>query len=108
MVDWRAVGGNGLWILGLSILLAVYSYANWRAIVSRRTRREVFTDSWLRLLCNSALGATMIGWASSQSDRWWERVICLALAALCGWRVATLVQSRGRAARVATGGRIDP
>jgi hypothetical protein len=95
MMDWRGVAGNGLWILGLSILLGAFSYYNWLAAVSRRSRRDVFTDSPFRVFSSLAVMLILIGWALGQADHLWERAFYFVVAAFCGWDIVRLVQSRG-------------
>jgi hypothetical protein len=41
MIDWVDLGFNALWILGLAILLAAFSYQRWLAYEYGRGRREV-------------------------------------------------------------------
>jgi hypothetical protein len=99
MVDWRMVTGNGLWILGLSMLLALYSFASWLASVSHRSRREVSADPWIRVSSAIALGAVLAGWIWTQADRWPERVIGVALIGMCAWKVAAHIRTHRRADR---------
>ena len=34
MIDWANLAANGLWILGLAVILATISYASWQASTS--------------------------------------------------------------------------
>ena len=43
LIDWPALARNALWILGLSIVLAAWSYVSWLA--ARRKVRDLAGDS---------------------------------------------------------------
>lgn len=71
MIDWLAVLINSLWILGLSILLASFSYQYWLAgQVKRPLRAQLNTPSFLQSFWLS-LGLISAGLAGS-SQTWWE------------------------------------
>jgi hypothetical protein len=100
MIDVRAVAGNGLWVLGLSLVLAALSWARWvaheegartRAVLARTGPRRA-ADLGLLLFC-AGLAAT--------SRRTWERVLWAVLA------VAWVVQAAVAGRNGATQGRKD-
>lgn len=93
-MDWRGVAGNGLWILGLSVLLAACSYSNWRAAALHRSRREVFPAPSFRALSSLGLVLILVGWGIAQADRWWEMAFCIAMALRFAWVLGRLVQLR--------------
>lgn len=89
MIDWWSIGTNSLWILGLSILLAVFSYLDWLARETRRPRRSLFNERSLRLPWTAGMFLACVGWGLSQAERWWEQGLWLMLAA---WFVGETVR----------------
>lgn len=93
LIDWPGVARNALWILGLSIVLAAWSYASWWASMRRIKMRHalglpLFQTPFavgLILFCAS------LAWSSA---RWWERGLWIVLGvafvwqAVTGWRAA--------------------
>jgi hypothetical protein len=90
MIDWMGVAANSLWLLGLAILLAILSYADWQAHQAGRRLREVLSRPALQFALWSGLTLFCIG-AATSGGRWWERILWGALAvmaALKAWRAA--------------------
>jgi hypothetical protein len=93
LIDWPSLVRNALWILGLSIVLAAWSYASWLA--ARLRVRAWRAIEWPILVVPVSGGlmlfAASMAWGAA---RIWERVlwIALALAFLAqmtqGWREA--------------------
>jgi hypothetical protein len=93
LIDWPGVARNALWILGLSIVLAAWSYTSWWASMRRIKMRhalglprfQVPFSIGLFLFCAS------LAWSSI---RWWERGLWIVLGvaflwqAVMGWRAA--------------------
>jgi len=79
LIDWRMVGFSSLWIMGLAVILAVLSFADYHAKAKgNRFRDELRTpiyQAWinvgLTLFCLGLLGS---------SDAWWESVLWGLLA----------------------------
>jgi hypothetical protein len=87
VIDWWMVGTNSLWVLGLSILLAAFSYHSWLATEIARPRRDAFdTRSW-RLAFAGGMMLTCAGWGLSQGRAWWDRTLWTLLAAWFSWRL---------------------
>ena len=85
MIDWYLVFTSSLWIFGLSIVLAAFSYHHWLAgETHRRLREQLKQASWLAPLC---AGMTLVGlgFGLSERARWWERIIWFVLAAWFAW-----------------------
>jgi len=82
MLDLRQLAGGALWILGLAICLAAYSYTRWWAHQKgMRVRRAIGLALFLvPLLAGAALFC--MGMALT-AQRGWERVLWLVLAILC-------------------------
>lgn len=94
LIDWVGVARNGLWILGLSIALAAFSYTVWLAPQRRTSLRRAL--NWGGFSVPFALGlllfAAGLAWGATAA---WERVAWIVLAvafawqAVAGWRVHT-------------------
>jgi hypothetical protein len=79
MNGWYLVAANGLWIAGLSVIVAAFSYHNWIARETGRRRRDLFNEpSWYRPR-QLGMCLTCVGWGLSQPTRRWEVVLWLAL-----------------------------
>jgi hypothetical protein len=87
MIDWWMVASNGLWIFGLALLLAAFSYHDWLAAERGWPRREVFSARSFRAPWTTGLFLTFGGWALARSGPWWERVPWGVVAVWCGWRM---------------------
>ena len=86
MIDWYLVLTSALWILGLAIVLAAFSYHDWLARETGRRRRELFRErSWV-IPFSAGMLLTCLGFGLSEGMRWWERVLWLALAASFAWQ----------------------
>lgn len=79
LIDWPAVFRNALWILGLSIVLAAWSYVSWLA--ARRRVRAWRAVDWpvfiVPLSGGLMLFAVSMAWGAT---RVWERLLWIALA----------------------------
>ena len=84
VIDVWSVLANGLWILGLAILLATASWAHWTAgLRGIRLRRVLKRPSTRRPL---SLGILFFCAGMAGTGRtWWERAAWVMLAA--GWVV---------------------
>jgi hypothetical protein len=96
MIDWWMVAANGLWILGLALLLAALSYHHWLAGETGWRRRDLFSACSFQVPWTSGLFLAFTGWALAQAPQWWEKTLWLVLAAWCGWR---MLSSLARALR---------
>ncbi len=88
-MDWSYLARNALWVLGLSLILATWSYARAWAPEHGLTTRAALS----RWPCGAALAAGMIlfcaglAWGAAQ---WWERVLWCALALAFVWQIYRL------------------
>ncbi len=80
MIDWWLVFTSALWILGLAIVLAAFSYYDWLARETGRRRREVFWQSAWPAWLDAGLILVCAGLGLG-AHPWWERLLWLALAA---------------------------
>jgi hypothetical protein len=71
MIDWAAVGRGALWITGLAIALAAFSYTEcWRSVQGGRLRDALGTPHFLGpFSLGMALFSTGVALSSHQ---WWE------------------------------------
>lgn len=95
MIDRWMVAANSLWILGLSILLAAFSWHDWLAKETGRRRRDLFKERSWRLPFNGGMFLTCPGWGLAQADRWWAKTLWVGLAGSFGWGwIKTLREDR--------------
>lgn len=87
-IDWLFVARNALWILGLSVVLAAWSYTSWWASVRRvRARRAVgFPIFQVPFSAGMILFATGLAWGATM---WWERGAWIILGVAFVWQFAT-------------------
>ncbi len=80
MIDWVGVALNAVWIAGLAIVLAAFSYHDWLARETDRRLRDVLAlPSW-KLTFFGGMLLACVGFAYGLSDRWWQKVIWMILA----------------------------
>ena len=80
-IDWAYVGAHFLWIFGLSLILAAFSYHTWRCQerglpVSVQLRETSWRTSLLIGLSFMVVSITVM----PQSERWFVRLAALLLA----------------------------
>jgi hypothetical protein len=86
MIDWRLVGASALWIVGLAIVLAAFSYVDFLATRTSRLRRELFRLRVWRLPFSLGMVLVTLGMGLMPGLRWWERSIWLALLPWFAWQ----------------------
>jgi len=90
MIDVWGVFSNSLWILGLAVLLAVWSYASYEAGRRKQRIRHVTHEFGYALALNAGMVLFLAGMATTE-DRWWARVlwivIGLGVIAESVWRI---------------------
>ena len=96
MIDWWMVAANGLWILGLSVLLAAFSYHDWLAGRTGRRRRDLFKECSFRFPWTTGMLLVCAGWGLGQAARWWEKSLWFVLAGWFGWEMCRLVAAAYR------------
>ena len=98
MIDWVNVGINALWILGLSVILAAFSYHHWLAGETSRRLRDVLAEPSWKVPFSAGMVLTCVGFGYGLGERWWEKTIWTALALSYGYQVVQLVrQNRHKA-----------
>jgi hypothetical protein len=89
MIDWYFVFTHSLWILGLTIALAAFSYHDWlRKDLGTRLRQQLREPSF-RFPLNIGLMLVAVAFVLLESSRWWERVLWLLIACSFGWGART-------------------
>ncbi len=90
-IHWAFIARHAVWILGLAIVLAVWSYADWQAH-SRQIRRRVLlvTPLVLSPLCAGwalfCIGMALVSGSTWQSVAWSVVGLLLAGQAVWYWR----------------------
>ena len=92
MIDVWSVAANGLWVVGLSILLAALSWTAWASTAGEIKFRVVIIRPRLRLAIDVGLLLFCAGLAAT-ARTWWERLLWAALAA--AWGVQIWLSRRG-------------
>ena len=95
MIDWVNVAFNALWIAGLALILAAFSYHQWLAGETARRLRDVLSQPSWKLPFSAGMLLTCIGFSYGLAERWWEKTMWTALAAAYGWQLVTVFR-RGR------------
>lgn len=91
MIDVWSIARNSLWILGLALLLATFSYADWKAQQQGCKRSHVTDEPAFCFSINIGLALFGLGLLAT-SDSWWEMaawavVLLLTLVQMIGcWR----------------------
>ncbi len=81
MIDWLNLGANALWIIGLALGLAVFSYASWQASVNKEKLREAINQPGVQVGLHAAGILFCLGLAAS-SGALWEKAAWLVLGLL--------------------------
>ena len=93
LIDWVSLARNALWILGLSIALAAWSYAWWSAGEQGIRRRVALASPSFQ--APFSLGMVLFsGGMAWGSARWWENALWLVLGLLFLWQAIVAWQSR--------------
>ncbi len=94
LIDWRQLGFNALWILALGLLVAVLSWACYRAADARSSVLATLKQPRYQLALNGSLVlfcAGLLGVART----WWEGALWLVLGAVGTYRAWQGWKSRG-------------
>lgn len=96
LIDWVGVAKNALWILGLAVILAALSYADWWAGVNHQRFRAALRLPLFQIPFNLGMMLFAAGLAST-SRSWWEIGAWSALVLLFGWQTIGSWQARRQA-----------
>ncbi|WP_374689326.1 hypothetical protein [Promineifilum sp.] len=95
MINWLSVIANGLWVAGLSVILAALSYTYWLAGQAGRSWGAELSQPGSLRVCLAGLFLVGLGLAGTSRSAW---QVALAVALLLGCVVA-LVSLRGASPR---------
>ncbi len=79
MIDWLNLFANSLWILGLALALATFSFASWQASLNHEKLRVQFDRANIMNAFNLA-GIFFCAGLAATSRRWWEIAIWIVLS----------------------------
>ncbi len=82
MISWWGLFRNALWIVGLAVGLAAWSYARWWAQQNRVRLRQVINMPLFVVPFSAGLALFSLGLALS-GRRWWEIAAWAVLTVLC-------------------------
>ena len=97
MIDWYGLAANGLWIAGLSVIVAAFSYHDWVARETKQRRRDLCRQRSWQLPWTTGMCLTCAGWGLSQASWWWETLLWLALGGWFAWDLVRLLAAHQRA-----------
>ena len=114
MIDWFGVFHNALWIVGLAVVLAALSYADWRRRLAtpRRSFRQALAEPGFQATASLGFALFCAGLALG-STQWWQIAAWVALGlvfawlGLTGWRQARRVNTLAEPAAAASTERIE-
>ena len=79
MIDWVVVGFGALWILGLGLVVATLSFANYLASQQKRRFGQALEMPACRIMIDLGLVFFCLGWTGSVSGTW-GRIVWAVLA----------------------------
>lgn len=92
MIDWYFVFTSSLWILGLSIILAAFSWLDWRSNETRVSRRVLFKRPMWRVPANGGMVLVCLGLGLGRDVPWWERAVWGVLFVSFAWSFVAAVR----------------
>ncbi len=85
LIDWVGVAKNALWIMGLAVMLAAFSYTDWWAATHQERLRSALGAPRFQTPFNLGLTIFAAGLAST-SSAWWEIGAWSVLSVLFAWQ----------------------
>jgi len=104
MIDWWFVAVNALWILGLSIVLAAFSYHDWLRRETGRRWKEVRAQPSWQFPFSGGMLLFCLGMGLGHETAWWERTLWGLLAASFAWQTVAAATDLRRRSRTPAGG----
>ena len=97
LIDGPFVARNALWILGLSVAFAAWSYTSWWASARHVRLRKALNSPRFQLpfTAGMTLFSASLAWGAT---RWWERGLWILLGLAFLWQAVVsvrLARSRG-------------
>ncbi len=89
LIDWPGVIRNALWIVGLSVALAAFSYISWwGAAQGLRLRQSLELPLFqIPFSAGMSLFCASLAWGAT---RWWERGLWIVLGLSFVWQIIVL------------------
>ncbi|MBI4770269.1 MAG: hypothetical protein HY784_07640 [Chloroflexi bacterium] len=81
LIDWALVAYRALWIVGLSLILAALSFADYRAAEMKLRFWQVLKEPAYQAAIQMGLLLTCLGLLGGARS-WWEQIIWVGLAVL--------------------------
>ena len=81
MINWFGVFANSLWIFGLALALATFSFVSWQASVYHEKTRQRLKQPGV-LLSFSAAAVLFCAGLAATSEKTWEIVLWSALGVM--------------------------
>jgi peptidoglycan/LPS O-acetylase OafA/YrhL len=82
ILDWAYMGAHFLWIFGLSLIVAVFSYHRWRALEMQRPTSAIFGERSWNVADNIGLALMPLAiTVMPRSERWFVRLFALIISA---------------------------
>lgn len=87
MIDWYGVFRNALWVVGLAVALAAFSYTEWwrHLQTPRQSLRQALSGPGFQVTFSLGMVLFCTGLALS-SKRWWEIAAWAVLGVLFAWQ----------------------
>ena len=95
-IDWWNVFTHGLWIVGLAVILSLWSYADWRASAGSLGLRRVLHSLVYDPILYLGLALICLG-AGLGVVAWWQRLLWFLLLAAVSLAGAWLAITRRKA-----------
>jgi hypothetical protein len=86
---------NGLWVVGLAILLATWSYGRWSAQNAHIKTRVKLQELRYALVLDLGLVLFIIGMAATESRQWAQVIWALLGLVVVGHAALRIAKSRG-------------
>lgn len=89
MIDWLHVAFNALWLLGLALILAAFSYAGWLAQARGMRTRQLLGTPTFQLSFTIGMGLVSLG-LFFLGRGWLEHVLWAAFTVVFAWQAWSL------------------
>ena len=81
VIDWAYLGAHFLWIFGLSLILAAFSYHTWLSQEMRRPFSAQFRKRSWQVAISAGLSLMLLSiTVMPRNERWWTRLTALMIA----------------------------
>jgi drug/metabolite transporter (DMT)-like permease len=97
LIDWRLVGFSALWLGGLSVILAAFSFGDYTASQRRLRTRAVLAWPGYQAAFNGGLVLFCLGLMGS-AFVWWQQALWAVLAVAFGYQTWAAWRRRTRPA----------